>query len=76
MNTHTHTYRVKERHLQLLNVAHALALLPCSVDGGLNDPQRCIWTAPPLIGHGHLLFIEFSRLVHTNVDSYIIVIAH
>lgn len=31
-NTHT------QRHLQFLNVTHALALLPYSVDGGLNDP--------------------------------------
>lgn len=31
-NTHT------QRHLQSLNVTHALALLPYSVDGGLNDP--------------------------------------
>lgn len=37
-HTHIHTFRVKERHLQLLNVTHALALLPYSVDGGLNDP--------------------------------------
>lgn len=28
---------------------------------------------PPLIGHIHLLFIEYSRLAHININSHIVV---
>lgn len=57
-------------------VSHALSLLlRCSVDVGLNDPWHCIWAAPPLTGHRHLLFIESTRFFHTNVDSHIAMIA-
>lgn len=46
-------------------------LLPYCVDIGLNDPWHCIWAAPPLIRHRHLLLLNLPGSSRTNVDSYL-----
>lgn len=47
--THRH-FQPSERWLLLLY----------TVDGGLNDPWLCIWTAPRLTGHTHLLLLNLQ----------------